>query len=82
MAEIQAQPRHEPQARRSFTEEFKRDAVRLATERGNVSAVARGLGVRESVLNRWKCQLQQQVPAIVSDQSAFLYCPHWEVDHG
>ena len=72
----------EPEPRRSFTEEFKRDAVRLATERGNISAVARDLGIHESVLNRWKCQLQQQVPAIVSDQSAFLYCPHWEVDHG
>jgi len=56
MAEIEAQP----QARRSFTEEFKRDAVRLAVERGNVSAVARDLGINESVLNRWKRQLQNQ----------------------
>ena len=56
MAEIQAQP----QPRRSFTEEFKRDAVRLATERGNVSAVARDLGVNEGVLSRWKRQLQQE----------------------
>ena len=56
MAEIEGQP----QARRSFTEEFKRDAVRLAIERGNVSAVARDLGINESVLNRWKRQLQQE----------------------
>ena len=56
MAEIEAQP--EP--RRSFTEEFKREAVRLAIERGNVSAVARDLGISESVLNRWKRQLQQE----------------------
>jgi transposase len=54
----QAQPRPEP--RRSFTEEFKHEAVRLAIERGNVSAVARDLGINESVLNRWKRQLQQQ----------------------
>jgi transposase len=54
MAEIQAQPR------RSFTEEFKREAVQLAIERGNVSAVARDLGINESVLNRWKRQLQQE----------------------
>jgi transposase len=60
MAEIQAQPHPEPQSRRSFTEEFKRDAVQLATERGNVSAVARDLGISESVLNRWKRQLQQE----------------------
>ena len=50
----------EPEPRRSFTEEFKREAVRLAVERGNVSAVARDLGISESVLNRWKRQLQQQ----------------------
>jgi transposase len=56
MAEIEGQP--EP--RRSFTEEFKREAVRLATERGNVSAIARDLGIHESVLNRWKRRLQQQ----------------------
>ncbi len=56
MAEIEGQP----QPRRSFTEEFKREAVRLATERGNVSAAARDLGINESVLNRWKRQLQQE----------------------
>jgi transposase len=44
--------------RRVFTEEFKRDAVRLATERGNLSQVARDLGVHESVLSRWKRQLE------------------------
>ncbi len=36
-----AEPEPHPVPRRSFTEEFKRDAVRLATERGNVSVVAR-----------------------------------------
>ncbi len=56
MAEIEGQP--EP--RRSFTQEFKREAVRLAIERGNGSAVARDLGIHESVLNRWKRRLQQQ----------------------
>ena len=47
--------------KRSFTEEFKREAVQLAIERGNVSAVARELGIHESVLNRWKRQLQQRI---------------------
>ena len=55
-----SESKSEPEARRSFTEEFKRDAVRLAIERGNVSAVARDLGINESVLNRWKRQLQQE----------------------
>ena len=60
MAENEGEPRSHPEPRRSFTEEFKREAVRLATERGNVSAVARDLGIHESVLNRWKRRLQQE----------------------
>src|SRR4028118_2318227 len=56
MTEIEGQP----QPRRSFTDEFKREAVHLAIERGNVSAVARNLGIHESVLNRWKRQVQQE----------------------
>ena len=59
MAENQGQLQPRPEPRRSFTEEFKREAVRLAIERGNVSAAARDLGVHESVLSRWKRQLQQ-----------------------
>jgi transposase len=47
----------ERQERRVFTEEFKRDAVQLAKERGNVAQAARDLGVHESVLSRWKRQL-------------------------
>ncbi len=54
------EPEPHPVLRRSFTEEFKREAVQLAIERGNVSAVARDLGISESVLNRWKRQLQQE----------------------
>jgi transposase len=47
----------ERQERRVFTEEFKRDAVQLAKERGNVAQAARDLGVHESVLSRWKRRL-------------------------
>lgn len=60
MSESKSEPERQPEPRRSFTEEFKREAVRLAVERGNVSAVARDMGVHESVLNRWKRQLQQE----------------------
>ncbi len=68
MAENEGEPQSHSEPRRSFTEEFKREAVRLAIERGNVSAVARDLGINESVLNRcvcasahrWKRQLQQE----------------------
>jgi transposase len=44
--------------RRVFTEEFKRDAVRLAKERGNTAEVARDLGIHEGVLSRWKNRLE------------------------
>lgn len=44
--------------RRVFTQEFKREAVRLAQERGNLSATARDLGVCPTVLQRWKKALQ------------------------
>ena len=45
--------------RKSFTEEFKREAVRLATERGNISAAARDLGISDNTLQSWKKQLEQ-----------------------
>jgi len=46
------------QQRRVYTEEYKRDAVRLAKERGNVAQVARDLGIHESLLSKWKQKLQ------------------------
>lgn len=45
--------------RKSFTEEFKREAIRLAQERGNLSATARDLGISDNTLHSWKKQLQQ-----------------------
>lgn len=60
MSEPKAEQRSEPRLeRRVFTEEFKRDAVRLAKERGNVSQVARDLGIHESVLTRWRRRLEE-----------------------
>ena len=43
--------------RRVFTDEFKREAVRLVQERGNLSAVARDLGINDNVLTRWKARI-------------------------
>ena len=41
-------------ARRKFTDEFKREAVKLATQPGvTTSAIARELGVERSVLSAW-----------------------------
>jgi transposase len=49
-------------SRKSYTEEFKREAVRLAEERGNTCAVARDLGICESMIHRWKQRLESAVP--------------------
>jgi transposase len=54
MSESQAKPK------RVFTEEFKREAVRLAEERGNVCAVARDLGIHETLLRRWKQSIHEE----------------------
>lgn len=41
-------------SRRTYTKEFKLEAVQLAESReGNASEVARNLGISPNVLNRW-----------------------------
>lgn len=45
-------------SRRHFTDEFKREAVRLTEQPcSNVSQVARDLGLDPSVLRRWVGQM-------------------------
>jgi transposase len=46
--------------RKLFTEEFKRDAVRLAKERGNIAATARELGISDNTLHGWKLQFERE----------------------
>jgi transposase len=43
--------------RRTFTEEFKLEAVRLVKQNGNLAATARDLNVNESLLQKWKQKL-------------------------
>jgi transposase len=44
--------------KKSYTPEFKMDAVRLVTEQGyKTTEAARNLGIHPSVLNRWESQL-------------------------
>jgi transposase len=46
--------------RRQYTEEFKREAVRLVTDSGyGVSEAARNLGINITMLGRWKRQVEQ-----------------------
>lgn len=46
--------------RRTYTKEFKVEAVRMVTEGGHrLSEVARDLGIHESLLGRWRRQIEQ-----------------------
>ncbi len=45
--------------RRSFTKEFKREAVRLVLEGGeSICHAARNLGIRDTTLGRWKQEFE------------------------
>jgi transposase len=47
--------------RRTYTPEFKVEAVRLVTEQGySVAEAARSLGVHETLLRSWKQALESQ----------------------
>ena len=47
--------------KRQYTEEFKREAVKLVTEQGyKVSEAARNIGVHVSLLGRWKERLEAE----------------------
>lgn len=45
--------------RKKYTEEFKREAIRLAKERGNITQTARDLGISDNTLQGWKSQLEK-----------------------
>jgi transposase len=46
--------------RKLYTEEFKRDAVRLAKQRGNIAQTARELGISDNTLQGWKLQFERE----------------------
>ena len=45
--------------RRTFTPQFKQDAVELVQRGKSVTEVARGLGIARSLLQRWREQLER-----------------------
>lgn len=46
--------------RRTFTDEFKAEAVKLVTEQGyKVAEAARSLGINANLIHRWKEQLAE-----------------------
>ena len=48
--------------RRSFTPEYKREAVRAAERSGNVARTARDLGIEAKLIHRWKRELAGDAP--------------------
>jgi transposase len=47
--------------RRSYTPEFKAEAVKLVTEKGySLAEAARSLGIHETLLRSWKQALEKQ----------------------
>jgi transposase len=62
--------------RRQYTEEFKREAVRMVTERGySVNETARDLGINAKMLGRWQRQARQ------SSNGAFAVNGHRTAEH-
>jgi transposase len=45
--------------RKSYTEEFKREAVALVEQSGNRSRVARDLGIHMSLLKKWQQSMNE-----------------------
>src|ERR1700736_4494628 len=49
--------------RRTYTPEFKTEAVKLVTEQGySVAEAARSLGLRDNLLRHWKQAMEAQGP--------------------
>ena len=50
-----------PRTRRTYTAEFKTEAVKLVIEQGySVAEAARSLGISENLIRNWKQALQDQ----------------------
>jgi transposase len=50
-----------PRPRRTYTAEFKAEAVKLVTQQGySVAEAARSLGISENLIRNWKRALQGQ----------------------
>ena len=57
---MKSEDRMSTKTRRSYTETFKEEAVRLVRESGHpVAQVARDLGIADHLLYRWRAEQQQ-----------------------
>ena len=72
----------ETRTRRTYTEEFKREAVALITEQGyKIAQAARSLDIGANLLGRWKHQFEAQATGVrlSADERAELKRLHKEV---
>jgi len=57
------------QQRRTHSEEFKREAVKLVTEEGyTVAEAARNLGINASLLRKWKLKFESEDESLTEDE--------------
>ena len=64
----------EGRQRRSFTDDYKRQAVDLVASSGrSIGSVAKELGVRDSVLRRW---VEQRRPTLMPALESLEPAPH------
>lgn len=61
-----------PKRRRGYTDEFKRDALRLIDQGRSVAEVARNLGVHVNTLHGWRQQLSSDPDTLGPAQSKQL----------
>lgn len=51
--------------KRQYTEEFKREAVKLVTEQGySLAEAARSLGIHENLIRQWRRKFAQEKPGM------------------
>ncbi len=56
--------------KRKYTEEFRKEAVALVTEKGyRVTEAARSLGIGESLIHKWKKGLSSEKPLTEDEKS-------------
>jgi len=64
----------EGRRRRSFTDDYKRQAVDLVASSGrSIGSVAKELGLRDSVLRRWVAQRRDASPIFFSDGALIVF---------
>ena len=57
-------------SKKVYTEEFKKDAIRLAFEIKNVSKAARQLGIKDTLIHNWKKQYKLTESGITESEHA------------